>query len=228
MYSKPRILLCGDTGISVEFGDSIDLEINGRVRRLFTILQSAPFAGILDLNPTYRSLFIQYDPWVCSFERLVQYVEDCLQSGIELDSAAAAVKEVPVCYGATCGPDLEEVAAFHGFGTEEVIRLHCTPLYRVYMIGFLPGFAYLGGLDERLHTPRKKDPRKKVAAGSVGIADQQTGIYPIDSPGGWQLIGRTPLKLFKLAREAPFLIQAGDFVRFRPINEEEFEKYSNN
>lgn len=226
MYSTPKILLCGDTGISVEFGDIIDPEVNRRVRLLFTMLQGAHFSGIIDLNPTYRSLFIQYDPWVCSFERLLQYVKHCLEYGGEQDQTAAAVKDVPVCYGAAYGPDLEEVAVLHGLGVEEVIRRHCTPLYHVYMIGFTPGFAYLGGLDERLHSPRKKDPRKKVPAGSVGIADQQTGIYPIDSPGGWQLIGRTPLKLFDPARDDPFLIHAGDAIQFRPISEEEFEKYS--
>lgn len=226
MYSTPKILLCGDTGISVEFGDTIDPEVNRRVRRLFTMLQRAHFSGIVDLNPTYRSLFIQYDPWVCSFERLLQQVEHCLEYGSEQDLETAVVKDVPVCYGAAYGPDLEEVAALHDLGVEEVIRRHCTPLYHVYMIGFTPGFAYLGGLDERLHTPRKKDPRKKVPAGSVGIADQQTGIYPIDSPGGWQLIGRTPLKLFDPARDEPFLIHAGDSIQFRPISEEEFEEYS--
>ena len=121
---------------------------------------------------------------------------------------------------------MEEVASFHRMDVEEVIRLHSAPLYQVYMIGFLPGFAYLGGLDKRLHTPRKNEPRQKVAAGSVGIADQQTGSYPIESPGGWQLIGRTPLKLFDPVRETPFLLQAGDFVRFVQISEMEFAKHS--
>ncbi|MFZ2445373.1 MAG: 5-oxoprolinase subunit PxpB [Syntrophobacteraceae bacterium] len=217
MELKPRILLCGDTGISVEFGDRIDPEINARVRRLYSRLRSGRPPGILDLNPTYRSLFIQYDPWVCSFERLAGYIEECIESGDAPEEQAASVKEVPVRYGGEFGPDLEEVAAFHGLGADEVVRLHHAPLYRVYMIGFTPGFAYLGGLDERLHTPRKSEPRKKVAAGSVGIADQQTGIYPIESPGGWQIIGRTPLRLFDPAREVPFLLQAGDFVRFTAI-----------
>ncbi|MEN6441472.1 MAG: 5-oxoprolinase subunit PxpB [Syntrophobacter sp.] len=226
MYSSPRILLCGDTGISVEFGDSIDPEINERVRSLFTYLRAKAYPGILDLNPTYRSLFIHYDPFVCSFERLAQLVSEGHEPGNIPAVETPAVKEIPVCYGGDFGPDLEEVAAFHGIGVEEVIRLHLIPLYRVYMIGFTPGFAYLGGLDKRLHTPRKREPRKKVSAGSIGIADQQTGIYSIDSPGGWQLIGRTPLRLFDPSREVPFLIEAGDMVRFRPITGEEFEKHS--
>lgn len=221
-----KILLCGDTGISVEFGDSIDPEINSRVRRLFTALKSQRRPGILDLNPTYRSLFIQYDPMECSFERLAQIVDECIESGDGPDERAFEVKVVPVCYGGEFGPDLDEVAAFHALGANDVIRLHLAPVYQVYMIGFTPGFAYLGGLDERLHTPRKSEPRKKVVAGSVGIADQQTGIYPIESPGGWQLIGRTPLKLFDPARKDPFLLQAGDFVRFRAITGDEFEKHS--
>ncbi len=226
MYSNPKILLCGDTGLTVEFGDTIDPEINARVRDLCASLQVLHLAGILDLNPTYRSLFIQYDPWICSFERLFQIVESCLESGGAAEEKAARVKEVPVCYGREFGPDLDELASFHGMRAEEVIRLHSAPLYQVYMIGFLPGFAYLGGLDKMLHTPRKKDPRQKVAAGSVGIADQQTGIYPIESPGGWQLIGRTPLRLFDPVRNPPFLLQAGDFIQFKPITREEFEKHS--
>jgi KipI family sensor histidine kinase inhibitor len=227
MYANPKMLLCGDTGLTVEFGDAIDPEINARVRDLSASLRKLHPAGILDLNPTYRSLFIQYDPWVCSFEHLLQIVEDCLKSGAATEAETSQVKEVPVCYGGEFGQDLEELASLHGMNAEEVIRLHCAPLYRVYMIGFLPGFAYLGGLDEKLHTPRKKDPRKKVPAGSVGIADQQTGIYPIESPGGWQLIGRTPLLLFDPVRDPPFLLQAGDFVRFKPITGEEFAKHSN-
>ncbi len=227
MYPKPKILWCGDTGISVEFGDSIDPETNTLVRNLFAALKSAAHPGIVDLNPTYRSLFIQYDPWTCSFERLVQLVEDCTESAAEAAPENTVIKDVPVCYEEDYGPDLEEVARFHHLSAEKVIGLHCAPVYRVYMIGFTPGFAYLGGLDERLHTPRKKDPRKTVPPGSVGIADQQTGIYPIESPGGWQLIGRTPLKLFDPLREVPFLLQAGDFVRFRPISGDEFAKHSN-
>ena len=165
MYLNPKILLCGDTGLTVEFGDTIDPEINARVRYLCTSLKTLHPAGILDLNPTYRSLFIQYDPWVCSFEHLLQIIEDCLESATTSEAETAQVKEVPVCYGGEFGPDLEEVASFHTISADEVIRLHCAPLYQVYMIGFTPGFAYLGGLDEKLHTPRKKDPRKKVAAG---------------------------------------------------------------
>lgn len=225
MYSKPKILLCGDTALSVEFGDEIDEGTNAVVRRLYRLLKAGGHAWILDLNPTYRSLFIQYDPWLCSFERLLGIVEECLPSAARGADEAAAEKEVPVCYGGAFGPDLEEVAKFHGISAEEVIRLHCAAYYRVFMIGFTPGFAYLGGLDARLDTPRRDRPRKRVTAGSVGIAGMQTGIYPIDSPGGWRIVGRTPLKMFDPERKGPFLLEAGDMVRFRAISGDEFEKY---
>ncbi len=227
MHLISKILVCGDTGISVEFGDKIDPEINGMVLRLYELLRCGNYPGITDLNPTYRSLFIQYDPWVCSYERLAGIIEELIPSLSAPVDAAARIIEVPACYGGGFGPDLAEVASFHGHSAEDVIGMHCAPLYRVYMIGFTPGFAYLGGLDERLHTPRKGEPRKKVPAGSIGIADKQTGIYSIESPGGWQLIGRTPLKLFDLARKSPFLLEAGDLVRFMPISGDEFEKHSN-
>jgi inhibitor of KinA len=226
-YMEPRILLCGDTGVSVEFGKDIDPDINHRVQELFKVLGARRLPGVLGLNPTYRSLFIQYDPWLCSFERLLLTVEDCLKSSDEAAAAVAPVVEVPVCYGGEYGPDLDEVASFHGMSPEEVVRLHCASVYYVYMIGFTPGFAYLGGLDERLHTPRKKEPRKVVPAGSVGIADRQTGIYPIDSPGGWQLIGKTPVQLFDLEKDDPFLIHAGQSLKFKAITREEFENHRN-
>jgi KipI family sensor histidine kinase inhibitor len=225
MHPIYRILLCGDTAISVEFGDRIDPEINALVRRLYELLKAGGHTGIVDLNPTYRSLFIQYDPRECSFERLTGIVEQCLPCVGALSEEVPVVKDIPVRYGGEFGPDLEQIATLHGLGIDEVIGLHCAPLYRVYMIGFTPGFAYLGGLDERLHTPRRKESRKRVAAGSIGIADQQTGIYPIDSPGGWQIIGRTYVKIFDPERENPFFLEAGDLIKFRPIAGEEFEKH---
>jgi KipI family sensor histidine kinase inhibitor len=223
VYSQPRILLCGDTGISVEFGNSIDRACNEKVQRLFKALKERYCPGILDLIPAYRSLCIHYDPWSCSYEKLLLVVEDCLCLTAETGSSVAEVIEIPVCYGGEYGPDLTELAAQHQLGIEEVITLHSREVYDVVMIGFTPGFAYLGGLDERLFTPRKKQPRKSVPAGSVGIADQQTGIYSIESPGGWQLIGRTPVKLFDPERTDPFLLKPGNRLRFRPITRDEFE-----
>jgi inhibitor of KinA len=223
----PRFLPCGDTGLSVEFAGGIDRRVNDRVQRLFRHLLVKSIPGVVDLNPTYQSLFIQYRPWKCSFERLVLIVEDCLKSPEEdHDRQAARVVRIPVCYGGVYGPDMDEVAAFHTMSADQVIRLHTAPEYYVYMIGFTPGFPYLGGLDARLFTPRKKEPRKWVSAGSVGIADHQTGIYSIDSPGGWQLIGKTPLRLFDWQRTDAFLLNPGDSLQFIPITEDEFESYS--
>ena len=220
-----RVLLCGDTGVSIEFGDAIDLAINARVRQLYRVLKSLRPLGILDLIPTYRSLFIEYDPWQCSFEQVLLVVEDAIQKGAALPADVASVMDIPVCYGGEFGPDLDELAATHRLSSQEVIRIHSSPVYTVYMIGFVPGFPYLGGLDERLITPRRKAPRRRVPAGSVGIADRQTGIYPLESPGGWQIIGRTPVRLFDLSKPEPFLLGAGDRVRFIPITRDAFERH---
>jgi inhibitor of KinA len=222
-FIVPRVLPCGDTGISVEFGDVIDPRVNARVRRLFQTLRNAQPVGILELIPTYRALFIEYDPCECSFERLVLLVEVAVQGDAEGSFPNAPVIEIPVCYGGEYGLDLEALAAYHQMSVEEVIELHSQPVYTVYMVGFTPGFPYLGGLDERLVTPRRREPRQRVPAGSVGIADRQTGIYSADSPGGWQIIGRTPVKLFDLTRAEPFLYKAGDRVRFVPVSKEALE-----
>ncbi len=225
MYSEPRLFLCGDTGLSVEFGGEIDLSINRRVRRLYKKLKAGFYPGIIDMGPSYCSLFIRYDPWICSLEKLLCIIEENLEAPGEAIEAPERIVEVPVCYGGEFGPDIAEVANFHGIGVDEVAALHGAPLYHVYMIGFILGFPYLGGLDRRLYTPRKKSPGKAVPAGSVGIADRQTGIYPVVSPGGWWIVGMTPLKVFDLTREEPFLFEAGDGVRFKQITREEFESY---
>jgi inhibitor of KinA len=224
-YEVPKILPCGDQAVSIEFGDSIDPNINRKVLRLLDRFRARPVPGIKDLIPSYRSLLIQYDPLQLSLEDLKTFLG--LQwpcSGQEILPQGKIVT-IPVHYGGSCGPDLAEVAEYHGMTPAEVIALHSAVTYRVYMIGFSPGFPFLGGLDPRLHTPRKKSPRERVPAGSVGIANQQTGIYSLDSPGGWRLIGRTPVKLFDLSREEPLLLGAGDRVLFQPITEKEIENY---
>ena len=203
-------------------GKASILTLTGKLQLLSRQIKSKPFPGLIDLIPSYRSLLIQYDPGLCSYEALLNLIEGRLASFVEIQDREFRLLEIPVCYGVEFGPDLEEVAACHGLTTEEVVRLHATPVYQVYLIGFTPGFPFLGGLDPRLFTPRKKTPRKCVPAGSVGLADQQTGIYSLDSPGGWQLIGRTPVKLFDLNREDPFFLKPGDQVRFRPIGPDEF------
>ncbi|MHC1742415.1 MAG: 5-oxoprolinase subunit PxpB [Syntrophobacteraceae bacterium] len=226
-YASPRILPCGETAVSVELGSGIDRSVNSRVHALRQAIKALELPGILDLTPTYRSLLIQYDPWDCSFEQLLIVVEGCLEGLVSAKPEQPETVEIPVCYGGVYGPDLDDVAAIHGCTVSLVVALHSAPAYHVYMIGFAPGFPYLGGLDERLYTPRLNEPRQKVPAGSVGIADRQTGIYPLESPGGWRLIGRTPLKLFDLDRTTPFLISPGSTVRFVPITREAFEGYQN-
>ena len=222
-YEVPKILLCGDQAVSIEFGDGIEPKINRKVLQLFDRFRTRPVPGIKDLIPSYRSLLIQYDPLKLSLEELKAIVRLQLPCLGQVDSSEGRIVTIPVRYGGSCGPDLTEVAEYHGLTPAEVIGLHSAVTYRVYMIGFSPGFPFLGGLDPRLHTPRKKSPREKVPAGSVGIADQQTGIYSLDSPGGWRLIGRTPVKLFDLSREEPLLLGAGDRVLFQPITGKEFE-----
>ncbi len=222
-YEAPKILLCGDQAVSVEFGDSIDPKINRKVLQFFERLRSRPVPGIKDLIPSYRSLLVQYDPLNLSAETLVKSLRKELAGIGPAISETGRTITIPVYYGGSFGPDLAEVAEYHGMTPAEVIALHAAVTYRVYMIGFSPGFPFLGGLDPRLYTPRKKTPREKVPAGSVGIANQQTGIYSLDSPGGWRLIGRTPIKLFDLSREEPLLLGVGDRVLFQPITEKEFD-----
>ena len=220
-YEIPKILPCGDQAVSIEFGDSIDPEINRKVLDLLDRLRAWSVPGIRDLTPSYRSLLIQYDPLKISTEELKTFLRAPVPCSGKVNSPQERIVTIPVHYGGSCGPDLQEVAEYHGMTPAEVIALHSAVIYRVYMIGFSPGFPFLGGLDPRLHTPRKQSPREKVPAGSVGIADQQTGIYSLDSPGGWRLIGRTPLRLFDLSREEPLLLGAGDRVLFQPITEKE-------
>jgi KipI family sensor histidine kinase inhibitor len=225
--APPRISICGECAVTVEFAERIDRRTNVRVQRLAAALPAhLGSAAIRALIPAYRSLLVRYDPWICSYERLCQVVEDCLAaepSGAGEGAPAGRRLEIPVCYGGAYGPDLEALAAARGLTPQEAAALHSAADYCVYMIGFTPGYCYLGGLDERLATPRRKEPRLQVPAGSVGIAERQTGIYSIASPGGWQIVGRTPLVLFAPQRGDPFLLRPGDSIRFRPISTEEFE-----
>ncbi len=214
---------CAESALLVELGEGIDPAVNRRVHALARALGAARRPGVIALNPSYRSLFVQYDPRRCSYEELVTAVEACLEDGGEEVPAGAEV-EIPVCYGGDLGPDLDEVARRCGLSAAGVVARHAAPAYPVYLVGFTPGFPYLGGLDPALVTPRRATPRERVPAGSVAIADRQAGIYPIESPGGWQLLGRTPLRLFDLARDPPFLVTAGTTVRFRPIDRGEYER----
>lgn len=220
-----KILPAGDQALVVEFGNEISEELNRKVQLLNKKITGKRIGGIVETVPTFRSLMVLYDPSVISFEKLKRLLAAIPVKETGSREQKRRVVEVPVCYSGELGPDLADVAEHAGLSEEEVIRIHSEREYNIYMLGFLPGFPYLGGLDERLHIPRLDNPRTRIAAGSVGIGGSQTGVYPLDSPGGWRLIGRTPLKLYDPEREEPFLYEAGDYIRFIPITREEYEAY---
>lgn len=220
---KVRFLPCGDQAVTVEWGSTIDERINRQVHAFARKVEELFHPAITEVVPTYRSATVHYRPEVLSYEELKQLLLSLTQGGIE-ETEELPVVEIPVCYGGEYGPDLEEVAQHCSLTPEEVIARHTAPTYRIYMLGFTPGFPYLGGMDPSIAAPRRKEPRIHIPAGSVGIAGEQTGVYPIVSPGGWQLIGRTPLRLFDPQREQPILLSAGAGIRFVPIDEETFRK----
>ena len=223
LYETPQYRIAGDRGILVEYGEGIDPDVNRKVRAMAMVLDRHPVAGIAAIVPTYRALLIQYDPGAIDVTRLKEALQDLEGRLATIAIPSPRTVEIPVCYGGDCGPDIAFVAEAHGLTVADVIRLHSEPIYPIYMIGFTPGFPFLGGLPGVLHTPRLETPRTHVPEGSVGIANAQTGIYPVASPGGWRLIGRTPLKLFAPEREDPFLYRAGDSIRFIPISPETYE-----
>jgi inhibitor of KinA len=219
-----RYLPFGDTALLVEFGDVISPEINRRVLALNAAVSRAGFSGVEELVPTYRSLLVRYDPLRTSYEQLVfrvRDVEEALGENLE-DEASCRRIVVPVVYGGEYGPDLSYVARLHGLSEERAVGLHSGREYRVYMVGFVAGFPYLGDVADEIATPRLLTPRLRVAAGSIGIAEKQTGIYPCEAPGGWQIVGRTFLRLFDPLHEPPVLLSPGDRVRFQPISEDEY------
>ena len=212
----------GACGALAVLGSRISETTGAQVAALTQAVHRAQPAGVIETVPAFASLLVRYDP-LCTDYETVSAALCRLAEGIEAGEAQSGrTVDIPVCYGGAYGEDLPAVARHAGLSEEEVIRLHSGRTYRIYMLGFLPGFPYLGGLDERLHTPRRETPRTRIPAGSVGIGGQQTGIYPMESPGGWQLIGRTPLCLFAPGRTLPYA--AGDSIRFVPIDAREFER----
>ncbi|MFY0545402.1 5-oxoprolinase subunit PxpB [Brevibacillus sp. H7] len=235
-----QLLPLGDQAVLVQFGTAIQTETHERVKQLSAYLEKHPLPGMVEYIPAYTTVAVFYDAvqvyeqqkwnttageilpafeWVC---RRIREIVSHLGSSV---ASEGRIVEIPVCYGKEMGPDLGDVARHHGISEEEVISIHAGGEYLVYMIGFAPGFPYIGGMSPKIATPRRTSPRLKIPAGSVGIAGQQTGIYPMETPGGWQIIGRTPLKLFLPQQDPPSLLRAGDQVRFVPITLEEYFAY---
>lgn len=220
-----RFLKAGESSLIIELGNEISPIINYNLKKITDYLDSLKHPAIKDLLPTYRSVIVYYDPLLISFEELKDMVEkNCKIDDTNVDSMKKFIVEIPVLYGGEYGPDIENIATHNNLSIEKVIKIHTSGEYLVYMLGFTPGFPYLGGMDKRIATPRLKTPRTKIPGGSVGIAGEQTGVYPIESPGGWQLLGRTPLNFFDPNNEKPFLINAGEYIKFVQISEEEYHK----
>ena len=222
--SDVRYLVSGDCAVCVEFGNKISPDINTKIRAFKIAVEKSGIEGIVETVPTYRSLLVHYKPEVIGFKELTEKFEELMGSISNIQIPPPTVIEIPVLYGGEMGPDIENVASHNGKTEAEVIQIHTSEEYLIYMLGFIAGFPYLGGMSKEIATPRLKSPRVKIDGGSVGIAGEQTGVYPVDSPGGWQLIGRTPLKLYDADREKPVLLEAGQYIKFRSIDAAEYAK----
>ena len=225
---KTRISQISEVSALVEFGIEISEDINKKVRTFSTYLDEHPFNGMVEYVPAFASVSIIYNPLKMNSEspyEVVKSILDDILSKLDFSSVVEQhIVEIPVCYGGELGPDIEYVAKINNITVDEVIKIHSEEKYLVYMIGFSPGFPYIGGMSEKIAAPRRESPRAVIPAGSVGIAGMQTGVYPIETPGGWQLIGRTPVKMFDLDGNPQSLLKAGDIAKFYPISYAEYLK----
>lgn len=226
MERAVRLAPSGDLALVASFGNEISEVLNIEVRSLMLALEKSNVEGIVEMTPTYCSLMIHYDPLRIGYQALCEKVLETLDVLDEIELPQPRVIEIPTLYGGEVGPDLEYVAKHNGLTAEQVVEIHVSGTYRIYMLGFTPGFPYLGGMDKRIATPRLQTPRTKIIGGSVGIAGAQTGIYPIDSPGGWQIIGRTPVALYDPLLEVPILLKTGEYIRFVQIDQDTFDRLS--
>jgi len=226
------IYYLSEQAITIEFGHEIREETLDQLRSLNNLIHQNPFPGFRTTVPAYTTLSVFFDPLQViksglpgedCFEKVSAYANKLKNEPVDEEKSMVKTVSIPVCYGGLFGPDLDEVARLHNLTTNETITLHSSVVYKVYMTGFIPGFAYLGGMPELLSTPRKSTPRKAVPAGSVGIAGKQTGIYPLETPGGWQIIGRTTFQMFDALKPSPSLLKAGDLVVFKPIIHQEYQ-----
>lgn len=219
--TAPVFYPAGDSALVAEFGERIDESLNDRVHAMARWVLDQRIPGVREVLPTFRSLMVFYDPRRISYGRLVKKLARCpLERGAAADRKREIIR-VPCCYD---GPDLAEMEQLTGLSREEIIAIHAGTDYKIYMMGFLPGFVYLGGLDSRICVPRLDTPRTRIEAGSVGIGGSQTGVYPVASPGGWRILGHTPLRFYDPSREEPMLCRAGQYIRFEPISQAEYER----
>lgn len=214
--------MAGDSHLVVEFGQNINPTINQQVHALARCLTEQELPGLKEVVPTYRSLLVSYDPLLLSLHDLKECCNRCISSIADICKQIREIVTIPTLYGGQYGVDLAGVAREVELSEQDVIKIHTAVIYPIYMIGFMPGYPYLGGLDERIAVPRLKTPRTQVPAGSVAMAERQTGVYPIPSPGGWRLIGRTPLRLYRPEQMPPVLFRAGQYIRFCAVSVEEY------
>ncbi len=224
LFKKPLFRIAGDRGLLVEYGDVIDPDVNNKVRSMAIIMEKESSKSVIETIPTYRSLLIIYDPAITNPTKLEKEILALEERISQIKIPPPDTVEIPVCYGGEFGPDIQFVADHNSITKDDVIRIHSGAEYQIYMIGFTPGFPFLGGLPKELHTPRLETPRSFVPERSVGIANNQTGIYPLASPGGWQLIGKTPLRLFAPEHSNPFIYKVGDRIKFKPISAEDYNR----
>ena len=221
-----RFLCQGESGLVIEFGSEIDSQINSKVHLLSNRFKKEAAVGIKAVVPTYRSLLILFDPLLIGRSKLCNLAEAFLEKAQDNNKQAISGEDrtviIPTCYGHDYGPDIQFVADHNGLAVDEVISIHTSTAYKIFMMGFTPGFPYLGGMSPQIAAPRLDTPRTVIPSGSVGIAGSQTGLYPVESPGGWRLIGRTPLQVFDVLREPAFIYGAGDYLKFESISEQEF------
>ena len=222
---EPELSPLGDCGVRIVFGHEISLEIHACIRQFGSVLNADPIRGMTEWVCGYAVVTVYYQPWIVSYDALCAALRQRLRQRDLAGTLPERVVETPVCYGGEFGPDLEDAARHCGLSAAEMIQRHAEPFYRVYFLGFLPGFAYLGGLPPSLAVPRRSVPRLAVPIGAVGIAGEQTGVYPLQTPGGWQIIGRTPLNLYDPQREPPSLLALGDSVKFAPICPDQFADF---
>lgn len=225
MINQYKLYPLGDKGITIVLGDEINLKTHQKVKQIFQKLSKVSHEAIIELVPTYTNVTVYYNHKKASFTDMSILLESFLDDDDDDECVGdSKVIEIPVCYGGAYGPDLARVASHNQLSEEEVIQKHAAEKYLIYMMGFLPGFPYLGGLSTSLATPRLASPRQAVKAGSVGIAGNQTGIYPLESPGGWNIIGQTPVAIYRPKNQQPFLFEVGMYIQFKPITPDDFKR----